>query len=581
MKELPLHLMKKLYVILSLSASVALLAVLSAHTNGPLHNSTLLRVTGAPGENTCYFCHTAFPDNIGPGSISITSSGGTNYLPGGSYNITVTVTGSTLPKYGFQMTPLKVSDNTRTGKFTPVTNTDTFLTGGRHYIEHSGANSTGVWVIPWQAPATNVGDIRFYATGVGAQFPTGTPGDYPYSTTFTISPLLPPVAGFTPPSAICIGASVQYNNTSSGATSYAWTFQGGNPPSSTAQNPLVSYLTAGTFNIQLIATNAAGSDTATGQITVHPLPDATIHDISGNNELCLDMVVQLTSVTAGGVWSGPGTSPSGLFNSTNAGPGVHSVSHCVTDVNGCTGCDTIQLTVHPDPAVTMNVTDALCADSADGAVCVQVDSGCSPYTYLWSNSSSQSCIVNVPAGSYSVTVRDCRNCAVVATATVNAPLPLTVASYAIGDASTPAHNNGSVSITPSGGTPAYTFSWSNGQTTEDIDSLYPGTYTVTITDVNGCSDTFQFTVGATGTGMAGPGSLILEVAPNPARDHVRLIGGNAVLEAELMLIEPSGRVVLATTATEQLDLSGLPPGCYLLRIVADKGIWTKSLLITR
>jgi len=83
------------------------------------------------------------------------------------------------------------------------------------------------------------------------------------------------VPGFTMnPGAICEGQSIQFTNTSLNATSYQWTFTGGTPSSSTQTNPLVTYATGGTYNVQLVATGPGGSNTITQQVTVNYLPVA-------------------------------------------------------------------------------------------------------------------------------------------------------------------------------------------------------------------------------------------------------------------------------------------------------------------
>lgn len=87
-----------------------------------------------------------------------------------------------------------------------------------------------------------------------------------------------PVANFsTNQTTVCTGAAVNFTNTSTGApTSYAWTFPGGNPASSTSANPSVTYAAAGTYSVTLVATNANGSDTElkTNYITVNAAPTA-------------------------------------------------------------------------------------------------------------------------------------------------------------------------------------------------------------------------------------------------------------------------------------------------------------------
>ena len=82
-----------------------------------------------------------------------------------------------------------------------------------------------------------------------------------------------PTASFTyTPSNICQGSQVQFTNTSQNATSYSWSFPGGNPSTSTQTNPTVTFNTAGNINVTLIAHNGTISDTITQSVTVNPLP---------------------------------------------------------------------------------------------------------------------------------------------------------------------------------------------------------------------------------------------------------------------------------------------------------------------
>jgi PKD repeat protein/N-acetyl-anhydromuramyl-L-alanine amidase AmpD len=88
------------------------------------------------------------------------------------------------------------------------------------------------------------------------------------------------VAGFTMNIAtICEGQSVQFTNTSLNATSYQWTFTGGTPSSSTQTNPLVTYATGGSYNVQLIANGPGGSNTTTQQVIVNYLPVANFSSV--------------------------------------------------------------------------------------------------------------------------------------------------------------------------------------------------------------------------------------------------------------------------------------------------------------
>ena len=132
-------------------------------------------------------------------------------------------------------------------------------------------NSTNGWIDFSQGlPNCEVSDLEiYYATGRlrAATFGRGTWDSDLYSSVPSA-----PVASFTADNVnICVGQSVQFTSTSTGApTSYSWTFQGGTPGTSTTQNPSVTFNTAGTYTVSLTVSNANGNNTATqtGYITV-------------------------------------------------------------------------------------------------------------------------------------------------------------------------------------------------------------------------------------------------------------------------------------------------------------------------
>jgi PKD repeat protein len=132
-------------------------------------------------------------------------------------------------------------------------------------------NSTNGWIDFSQGlPNCEVSDLEiYYATGRlrAATFGRGTWDSDLYSSTPSA-----PVASFTANNVnICVGQSVQFTSTSSGApTSYSWTFGGGTPATSTTQNPNITFNTAGTYNVSLTVSNTNGTNTSTqtGYITV-------------------------------------------------------------------------------------------------------------------------------------------------------------------------------------------------------------------------------------------------------------------------------------------------------------------------
>ncbi|GIV34085.1 MAG: hypothetical protein KatS3mg031_1620 [Chitinophagales bacterium] len=157
----------------------------------------------------------------------------------------------------------------------------------------------------------------------------------------------------------------------------------------------------------------------------------------------------------------------------------------VTDANGCQRVASFTV-VSPGIFVILNKTDNTCAGANDGAISTMVFGGSAPYQYAWSNGSTNASLDSIPAGTYSVTVTDFSGCSATALTTVEAPSALYF-SASITKALCASGNDGGIKLNPFGGTPPYSALWSNGDTVLSIQDLFPGSYTVTVTDAQGCS----------------------------------------------------------------------------------------------
>ena len=172
----------------------------------------------------------------------------------------------------------------------------------------------------------------------------------------------PPTADFNANSTnICEGIAVQFNDlSSSNINSWIWDFGDGN--TSTQQNPTNVYLNSGTYSITLSVTNANGTDTysITNYISVSILDDATINTVP---PMCIsDPNTALSAATNGGVWSGNGVSPSGLFDPANAGNGTHSITYITT--GSCPDTSSIDIIVTNLADATINLVNSLCFSSS-------------------------------------------------------------------------------------------------------------------------------------------------------------------------------------------------------------------------
>lgn len=303
-----------------------------------------------------------------------------------------------------------------------------------------------------------------------------------------------PVADFTANTTSgCPGTSVSFTNTSTNATSYSWTFTGGTPATSTSASPTVTYNTAGTYAVTLVASNANGSDTETktGFITINAAPSLSFNDTpvscNGGNDGAIDLTVTGGAPFYTYQWSN-GSNDEDLIS---VSAGTYTVT--VTDDNGCTATGNTQLSQPTAINASASTTGATCGN-ANGSATASATGGSGPYTYAWSSGASGATINNLLPGTYTVTVTDDNSCTAIGTAIVSGGQAITI--NATKTDATCAGNDGTASATANGGAGNYTFNWSNGQSGANISGLAAGTYTVTANDGAGCTGTASVTISA-------------------------------------------------------------------------------------
>jgi len=135
-----------------------------------------------------------------------------------------------------------------------------------------------------------------------------------------------------------------------------------------------------------------------------------------------------------------------------------------------------------------------------------------PYTYSWSNGSTMQNPTNLGAGNYTVTATDRFGCTFTHSATINTPTALNVSSVWV-DETVAGANDGVVNLAVAGGTPPYSYNWSNGATWQDINNLSPGNYSVTVTDANSCTQTYSVTIA--------PGTVACALPSNIAASNIQ------------------------------------------------------------
>jgi len=355
------------------------------------------------------------------------------------------------------------------------------------------------------------------------------------------------------------GSNGSVNLSVNGGTSpYTYVWSNG----STTQN--ISGLGAGTYTVTV--TDANGCTSTQSRVITEPAAALSTTANVSQNVSCFGGNNGSVNLSVAG-----GTTPY-TYNWSNGSAtedlsglpaGTYTVT--VTDANECLANRTITVT---QPAAALQATASLsqavsCNSGNDGQISINVSGGTFPYTYAWSNGAVSAAINGLSAGTYSVTVTDANGCLANSSATVTQPSAALSATTAVtSNISCFSGNNGSVNLTVAGGTAPYTFMWNTGATSEDLTGLPAGSYSVNITDANGC------TTNASATITQPPGSLSANL--NVSQNVACFGGGNGALDLTVNGGTPPYNYVWSNGSTSQ-DINGLAIGIYTVSITDANG----------
>ena len=402
------------------------------------------------------------------------------------------------------------------------------------------------------------------------------------SQSFTVTQPAPIVPNLTRQNIACFGGNSGAVNLAptggTGAFSYNWA----GPTNNGATTQNLTGLTAGTYSVTL--TDASGCTATASSLLTQPtaisLSASTQNPgCAGGSNGSIDLTV------AGGTPSGPGTytyswagpTSNGAVSQdvTNLSAGVYSVT--VTDANGCKA--TASYTLMQPTALNLATTalNPACFGTATGAITTTATGGTSSYTYRWTGpmgpgaqtaTADRQNLTSLLAGTYSVTLTDAQSCTLVRSLTLTNPPALTVSTTAQNPACF-GTNTGSAMSQPAGGTAGrasqpYTYLWSNGATTQNLANVGAGTYTVTVTDAQGCSRT------ATAT-LTNPPALSLTISTQNA-------ACNGAPTGSIDLTPTGGTGTFSYnwtgpmgTGAQTQDLTGIAAGIYSVTVTDANG----------
>ncbi len=358
-------------------------------------------------------------------------------------NVTTTITGGTPP---YNYTWFDADDNQVVGQSNPIS-----LDEGPYYVD----------IVDAAGCVYNTNNDRKDSTFI---YMNPDPG-FTYNIETTI--------------ANCTDGSAKVVNIVGGLAPFSYEWSDG-----TNANEIVGR-SSGSYTVHVIDAN--GCKSWTQEVFIQQTKQIKV-DFVNTPETCSNADGKLQAFPSGGKtpyqyqWSG---FPSNTTNTLTSIPSnYYNVS--VTDADGCVGFGNIYFqSISPVYAQISAYTPANC-NANDGSATIKPLGGTAPYAIKWQHNGATSFTINdFSEGNYNFLITDANNCK--RTGTVN--ISSTPMIYAYISVSNPTCDkaNGTVSTSISGGTSPYSYKWSNGATTQNVDFLTKGYYAVTITDATGCS----------------------------------------------------------------------------------------------
>ncbi|MBK7818833.1 MAG: gliding motility-associated C-terminal domain-containing protein [Sphingobacteriaceae bacterium] len=268
------------------------------------------------------------------------------------------------------------------------------------------------------------------------------------------------------------------------------TYQFNTIPITTNTTGIISGLCAGAYIVNVTDANGCSQPMAFN-ISSPPILNAVISGVLNTCNIC----------TGGATVSVSGGVPGYTVNWTNSvsvvvGTGTTIANLCVgnytanvTDALGCTKTATVSIANTVSVTVVTSGSSLLCFGACNATAAANPSGGTAPYTFTWNSAPTQTTqtATGLCAGNYTVTVTDFQGCSNTGTIAFTQPSSITVTSS---QTNIPCFGGcvGAITTTAAGGTAPLSFSWSpGGQTTTSLTSLCTGTYSIKITDLNGCT----------------------------------------------------------------------------------------------
>ncbi|MBI4945773.1 MAG: SprB repeat-containing protein, partial [Bacteroidetes bacterium] len=167
--------------------------------------------------------------------------------------------------------------------------------------------------------------------------------------------------------------------------------------------------------------------------------------------------------------------------------GIYNVN--LTDLNGCTASVSITFSQPNTLSVTVASSNPTCSGGCNGSISAIAGGGTPGYTFSWlPGGQTTSTIASLCVEDYTLTVTDSKGCTNIQTVTLSTAFPLIANASVVTNVSCSGSCDGSVTANPTGGSPPFSYLWTGGSTAQTVTGLCAGTFSVTVTDANGCTN---------------------------------------------------------------------------------------------
>jgi hypothetical protein len=548
--------------------------VTNATCNGSNTGAINLTITGSSGTPTIMW------------SDNVTTQNRTN-LKAGTY--TVTVTDGSDPT-------CKATQTFTVGQPAPVSITAivgnvTTTNGSNGSIDITVTGGTAPYTFKWNDGATTE-DRTGLTAGTYTVVVTDAKG-CPASKTFTITqPSCSLVVTGTQHNISCFGSNNGSITTSvtgnQGTVTYLW--------NDGITTPNRSGLTAGTYTVTVkdLANQCTVSKTFT---IIQPAAltfSAIVTDVStaGATDGAINVTVTGGTPPYRYFWS------DGITTEDRTGLGAGSYTVNITDANGCSIsiCVIVRTKVQCNINMTSVVHNVQCYNASNGSIDITITGAVGMVTYIWNDNVVTEDRVGLKPGTYIVTATDEAGCKIARSFTITQPsVALTVTGIVVNTCDC-GMEDGAISLNVYGGTAPYTFQWSDGPTVKDRYKLAPGTYTITVTDANGCVKKASFTVSkaivynrAAVSPNKGGTTFTAAVSPNPTTGLVKLsiyspVDGSAIAN----IVDASGRRLMSSkfnlikgNNVKELNMAGTSNGVYSVELISNNTRKVLKVMVNR